>query len=124
MLSPVSRLRTWLRAGLALVVAATFGVRVAAVPAAWGCMAGGANTAGGHAGHHQHGHGTPGSPAPTCICIAHSSGVGLAVESPRLLPSVPALPPVFRPGISEGRRPPVADHHLRPFSIGPPSLLG
>jgi len=121
---PVSRLRSWLRAGLALVLAGTFAARVAALPGAWGCAAGEPAAAGGHGGHHQHGHHAPGSPAPTCICIAHGSGIGLAVEPPRLVAWVPALPAVSRPGISDERPQLTADRHLLPFSIGPPALLG
>jgi hypothetical protein len=124
MLPPVSRVRSWLRAGLALVLAATFGARVAALPAAGGCPTGESKAAAGHAGHHAPGHHAPGSPAPSCICVAHGSGIGLAVDSPRPIASVPALPAVSRPGISDHRPPLTADRHLLPFPIGPPALLG
>ena len=119
---PMSRLsRSWLRVGLALLLAGAFGFRVTATPAAWGCMNDGAGGASAHAGHHGHKSGEPVSPPPWCVCIAHGSGMSLALEPPRLVAAVAPPMPLARAAAVHSLRPVPADPHLLPFSIGPPA---
>lgn len=119
MRSFASALRAPLRVAMALVLAATFGARVAAMSAAWGCMASGAAD---HAAHHQHDTGAPEVPAPPCVCVAQVSGVSLAMAPPRVLATVQAPSPPL-PATLDDTRPRAADAHLLPFSIGPPAPL-
>ena len=115
--------RPWLRAGLALLLAGAFGFRVMATPAVWGCMNDGAGGASAHAGHHGHKPGTPVSPPPLCVCIAHGSGMSVAMGPPRLEAAVTPVMPLARAAAADTVRPLPADPHLLPFSIGPPAPL-
>jgi hypothetical protein len=115
-------LRTTFRACLALILAGSFGFRVAALPAAWGCIGGSGATPSHHSGHHDHR--APDSSGQACVCVAHVAGTGLAVEPARLAPvqaprsGIASTPAVNRRGPSR------AGSHVLPFSIGPPALLG
>ena len=120
----ISRLsRSWLRAGLALLLAGAFGFRVTATPAAWGCLNDGALGASAHDGHHGHKTGTPVSAPPWCGCIAHGSGMSVTMDPPRLVAAVAPSMPLLRAAAVDGVRPVPADPHLLPFSVGPPTLL-
>ncbi|HEY7504750.1 MAG TPA: hypothetical protein VH700_11660 [Gemmatimonadales bacterium] len=117
-------LRTTFRACLALILAGAFGFRVAALPAASGCVGGSGATPQHHSGHHEHDHRAPDSSGQACVCVAHVAGAGLAVEPARLAPA-----PAPRSGIASTpavnrRGPSRAGSHVLPFSIGPPALLG
>jgi hypothetical protein len=122
---PRSRLvRSWLRAGLALVLAGAFGFRITGTLSAWGCTGDGVRAnAPGHAGHHGHHEGTPGSASPLCVCVAHGSGAGLALEPPRLVAAFAFPARLARSGHPGGMLLVPADRHLLPFSIGPPASL-
>jgi hypothetical protein len=116
-------LRPLLRAGLALLLAGAFGLRVTAPPALLGCMNDGASGgASEHTGHHGHKGGTPGSAPPLCVCIAHSSGMSVVIEPARLVTAV-ASPMRLGTSLQDGLRPVPAGSHLLPFSIGPPARL-
>jgi hypothetical protein len=107
---------------LALVLAGAFGFRVTALPAAAACLSADWGTGtDGESGHHGHEGGSPAS-TPPCVCIAHISGLSVALEAPRLVERVahPAAPARF--GLGD-LRPRSAGRHLLPFSIGPPALL-
>ena len=118
-------LRPWLRAGLALVLAVAFGLRVTATPAVLGCLSDGASgSASGHAGHHGHKGGPPASTAPLCVCVAHGSGMSIAIEPPRLVAVAVSALQSPRVSLLGGLRPVPADGHLLPFAIGPPAPLG
>ena len=113
----------WLRAALALVLAGTFGFRVAATPAGWACMGDGAGGGpSGHAGHHEHG-GAPASVPPLCVCIAHGSGMSVTVEPTRLVGTVLHPLHAARAAARDDVRPVAAEPHLLPFPLGPPALL-
>jgi hypothetical protein len=120
---PPRLLRSLLRAGLALLLAGAFGLRVTTPPALLGCMNDGASGgAAGHTGHHGHKGGTPAS-APLCVCIAHGSGMSVVVEPARLVTVVASPMPLPRASLRDGLCRIPADSHLLPFSIGPPARL-
>jgi hypothetical protein len=115
--------RSWLRAGLALLLAGSFGFRVTATPAAWGCLNDGAGGTAAHAGHQGHKSGAPVSAPSWCACIAHGSGMSVAMDPPRLVATAAPPMPLARAAAVDGIRRVPADPHLLPFSIGPPAPL-
>ena len=125
MRQPTPRLsRPWLRAGLALLLAVAFGLRVTAPPAVLGCMSDGASGgASEHTGHHGPKGGTPASAPPPCVCIAHGSGMGVVIEPAGFLRVVASPFGLHPASFRDGLRPVTADSHLLPFSIGPPVRL-
>jgi hypothetical protein len=117
-------LRLWLRAGLALLLAGAFGLRVTVPPAVLGCMNDGASGgASEHTGHHEHKGGTPASAPPLCVCMAHGSGMSVVIEPARLVTAVASPMRLPRTSLQDGLRPVPAGSHLLPFSIGPPARL-
>ena len=117
-------LRSWLRAGLALLLAGAFGLRVTVPPAVLGCMNDGASGgASEHMGHHGHKGGTPASAPALCVCIAHGSGMSVVIEPARLVTAVASPMRLPRTSLHDRLRRIPADSHLLPFSIGPPARL-
>jgi hypothetical protein len=104
------------------LLAAAFGFRVVATPAAWGCLTDGAGVPG-HAGHHQHHPDAPGSPPPACACIPHAPGLSVDGHEPRLTAAAPLPPQPVRTRIADDTRPVTANRHLLPFPVGPPASI-
>jgi hypothetical protein len=111
------------RALLAFFLAGVFGFRVAASPAAWGCLTGAPPAHGSHQPkNHEHDPQHHGAGGPRCECIAHAAGTGLTVKPAELVRT--ALLPAPSGAAPFGENAPlvISPSHLLPFSLGPPSL--
>ena len=115
--------RSTVRALLALLLIGTFGARAAAPGALWACTM---PTAGDHTshGHHSGNHGpVPGSDAPVCECVAHSSAVANFSTPCHRAPSEVSYR-VVSIVAEAARAPDPLPRYLLPFAQAPPAVLG